>query len=74
MIIYKIALHVWYSSLLKNKKLAMKDDNEKYPEPPELRKAGVPPLLKVVKITVIAIVITFVIILAFSIIFKLKNG
>ena len=30
----------------------MKDD--KYPEPPELRKAGVPPLLKIIKIIVIA--------------------
>lgn len=52
----------------------MKDDNEKYPEPPELRKAGIPPLLKIIKTIVIVIAIAFLIIVTFSIAFKLSDG
>jgi len=58
----------------KNKMRTMKNDQEKYPEPPELRKAGVPPLMKIIKIITIAVAIAFVIVLLFSIFFKLKNG
>jgi hypothetical protein len=53
---------------------AMKNNLEKYPEPPELRKAGVPPLMKIVKIISIVVAIAFVIVLLFSIFFKLRNG
>jgi hypothetical protein len=52
----------------------MKNNLEKYPEPPELRRSGVPPLMKIIKIISIAVAIAFVIVLLFSIFFKLKNG
>lgn len=52
----------------------MENDQEKYPEPPELRRAGIPPLLKIIKTIVIVIAIAFVIVMTFAIVFRLNNG
>ena len=43
------------------------------PEPPELVQQGVPPLKRIVKYIFIAIAIALVIVLAFSIYFKVTN-
>lgn len=51
----------------------MKDNEEKYPEPPELRKQGIPPLKKILKYLFIGIAVVFIIVLIFSLIFKSKN-
>jgi len=51
----------------------MKEKEDKYPEPPELKKQGIPPLKKLLKIFVIGLIVTFIIVLIFSIIFKLRN-
>jgi len=47
----------------------MKDDDENFPEPPELRKQGIPPLKKQVRLVVILIAIAFVIVLVFALAF-----
>ncbi len=52
----------------------MKYDQERYPEPPELRRAGIPPLLKIIKTIVIVIAIAFLIVVTFAIIFRLNYG
>lgn len=49
----------------------MEEYDEKYPEPPELKKAGVPPLKKELKFVIIGITVAFVIVLIFALIFKL---
>ncbi|MGN6532326.1 MAG: hypothetical protein ACTHK0_11305 [Ginsengibacter sp.] len=41
----------------------MEPDDEKFPEPPELRKQGIPPLKKQIRLVVILIAIAFVIVL-----------
>lgn len=51
----------------------MKDNEEKYPEPPELRKQGIPPLKKILKYLFIGIAVVFIIVLIFALIFKSKN-
>ncbi len=51
----------------------MEVDQDKYPEPPELKKQGIPPLKKIVKYLFIGIAVAFIIVLIFSIVFKLKN-
>lgn len=51
----------------------MDNDEEKYPEPPELRKQNIPPLKKVIRYLFIGIAVAFVIVLIFSIIFWLRN-
>ena len=65
----------WHSYLLGKtiKWLIMTDNENKYPEPPELRKQGIPPLKKIVKYLFIGIAVAFIIVLIFSIIFKLRN-
>lgn len=52
----------------------MESDEEKYPEPPELRKQGMPPLKKQIKWVTIAIAVAFIIILIFSIAFWLHDN
>jgi cell division protein FtsL len=52
----------------------MQSEEEKFPEPPELRKRGIPPLKKELKFILIAFAVAFIIVLIFSIIFKTKNG
>lgn len=52
----------------------MEYDEQKFPEPPELRKQGVPPLKIQLKYMVILFAIAFFIALTFSIIFRLKDG
>lgn len=52
----------------------MEYDQEKYPEPPELRSAGIPPLLKIIKTIVVVIAIAFVIVMAFAVAFRLNYG
>ena len=47
----------------------MKDDEENFPEPPELRKQGIPPLKKQVRLVVILIAIAFVVVLIFALAF-----
>lgn len=49
-------------------------DEIKFPEPPELRKEGVPPLKIQIKYMLIMFVTAFLIAFTFAIIFKLKNG
>lgn len=53
----------------KLKRNIMKDDDENFPEPPELRKQGIPPLKKQVRLVVILIAIAFVIVLVFALAF-----
>ena len=45
----------------------------KYEEPPELRKAGVPPLRKIINWFAIGIAVALVIVLAFSIYYYFSN-
>lgn len=52
--------------------MTMKADIEKYPEPPELRRAGITPLVKILKTIVIVVAIAFVIVVTFSIVFDLS--
>ncbi len=49
------------------------DNEDEYPEPPELRKQGITPLKKIIKYLFIGIVVAFIIVLIFSIIFKMRN-
>lgn len=49
-----------------------KDENID-PEPPELRQQGIPPLKKIVRYIFIAIAIALVIVMAFSLYFKLTE-
>jgi hypothetical protein len=51
----------------------MENDEEKYPEPPELKEQHIPPLKKVIRYIVIAIAVAFVIVLIFAIIFWWRN-
>ena len=51
----------------------MENDESKYPEPPELRKQGIPPLKKVIKYVMVIIAVAFVIVLIFSLFFKAKT-
>lgn len=48
-------------------------EEDKYPEPPELKAQHVPPLMKIVKYLFIAIAVAFVVVLVFSISFWLRN-
>jgi hypothetical protein len=52
----------------------MESNEEKYPEPPELRKQGMPPLKKQMKFVTIAVAVAFVIILIFAIAFWLHDN
>jgi hypothetical protein len=52
----------------------MKKNNEQFPEPPELRLQGVPPLIKELRFILIAFGVAFIIALIFMLIFKFKNG
>lgn len=52
----------------------MEYDEEKFPEPPELKKMGVPPLLIQLKYMLIMFATAFIIALIFVIIFRLKDG
>lgn len=64
----------WHSYLLKLlNKCTMENDEEKYPEPPELKEQHIPPLKKVIRYIVIAIAVAFVIVLIFSLIFWWRN-
>lgn len=47
--------------------------DEKYPEPPELRKAGFPPLMKLVRWFAIGLGIALIIVLIFSIYYYFSN-
>lgn len=49
-------------------------DEVRFPEPPELRSAGVPPLKIQLKYMLIMFVAAFLIAFAFAIIFKVENG
>ncbi len=53
----------------KLKRKVMELDEEKFPEPPELRKQGIPPLKKQIRLVVILIAIAFVIVLIFALAF-----
>ena len=53
----------------KIKKKYNEDDDENFPEPPELRKQGIPPLKKQVRLVVILIAIAFIIVLIFALAF-----
>ncbi len=52
----------------------MEYNDQKYPEPPELRKQGVMPLEKLMKKVAIGILVAFIIVVTFAIIFRLKDG
>jgi len=52
----------------------MEYDEEKFPEPPELKTYGAPPLLIQLKYMLILFTIAFAIAFIFAIIFRLKNG
>jgi len=52
--------------------MTIKED--KYPEPPELKKQNIPPLKKVIKYFVIGLVVAFIIVAIFAIIFWLRNN
>ena len=52
----------------------MEYDEEKFPEPPELRKMGVPPLKIQVKYMAMLFAVAFIVALTFAIIFRLKGG
>lgn len=59
---------------MEHKKVAREsDEDERYPEPPELRRAGYPPLMKIVKKIAIAIGIALIIVLAFSLYYYFSN-
>jgi len=47
----------------------MEFDEEKFPEPPELKKQGIPPLKKQMKFVYVAIAVAFIIVLIFAIAF-----
>jgi hypothetical protein len=49
-------------------------DEEKFPEPPELKKMGAPPLLIQVKYMLLLFSTAFIVAFIFSIIFRLKDG
>lgn len=49
------------------------EDEEKFPEPPELRKQGIPPLKKQIKLVVILIAIAFIIVLIFALAFYFRD-
>ena len=51
----------------------MESNEEEYPEPPELREKGMPPLKKEMKFVTSAIAVAFIIILIFAIAFWLHN-
>ena len=51
----------------------MEYDEDKYPEPPELKELHVPPLLIQLKYMLIMFTTAFVIALTFAIIFKLSD-
>ncbi|MEO9023308.1 MAG: hypothetical protein ABI237_18685 [Ginsengibacter sp.] len=51
-----------------------KYDEERYPEPPELRKAGAPPLKIQLRLMLIMFGTAFIIALTFAIIFRLTDG
>jgi hypothetical protein len=51
----------------------MDQNEDKFPEPPELKKQGIPPLKKVIIFISIAVAIAFIIILIFSLIFKFNS-
>ncbi|HSV11342.1 MAG TPA: hypothetical protein VLI68_11255 [Hanamia sp.] len=51
----------------------MEYDEEKFPEPPELKKQGIPPLKKQIKLVVILIAIAFVIVLIFALAFYFND-
>lgn len=52
----------------------MKKNNDRYPEPPELRAMGEPPLLKELHFILFAFATLFIIGVVFMLIFKLQNG
>lgn len=52
----------------------MEYNDEKFPEPPELKKMHIPPLKIQIKYMAMLFVVAFVIALAFSIYFRLKDG
>lgn len=52
----------------------MEYDEKKFPEPPELKKMGVPPLKIQMRNFALGILVAFIIIAAFAIIFRLKDG
>jgi predicted ferric reductase len=64
-LIYFLA-HLFIKKLKRN---LMKDDEKNFPEPPELRRQGIPPLKKQVRLVVILIAIAFVIVLIFALAF-----
>jgi cell division protein FtsL len=59
--------------MLLNKCIMENIEEDKYPEPPELKAQHVPPLMKIVKYLFIAIAVAFVVVLVFSISFWLRN-
>lgn len=52
----------------------MEYDEEKFPEPPELKKMGAPPLLIQLKYMLILFATAFFVALTFAIIFRLQDG
>jgi hypothetical protein len=51
----------------------MEAKEDEYPEPPELKKQNIPPLMKIVKYLTIGIAVAFVIVLIFALIFWFVN-
>lgn len=52
----------------------MELDEQKFPEPPELKKQGIPPLKKQIKFVYVAIAVAFIIVLIFAIAFWLHDN
>ncbi|HUZ61897.1 MAG TPA: hypothetical protein VMU83_24175 [Hanamia sp.] len=52
----------------------MEYDEEKFPEPPELKEMGAPPLLIQIKYMAMLFTVAFIVALIFAIIFRLKDG
>ncbi len=53
--------------------IIMETKIDEYPEPPELKKQNIPPLMKIVKYLTIGIAVAFVIVLIFALIFWSVN-
>ena len=65
---------VIYFKIAKGFNMDTKQEEANNPEPPELRKQGIPPLKKQIKIVYIVIAVAFVIVLIFALIFWFHNN
>jgi cell division protein FtsL len=65
---------VIYFKIEKEFNMDTKQEEANNPEPPELRKQGIPPLKKQMKIVYVIIAVAFVIVLIFALIFWFSNN